>query len=112
MDTLLSRNTTNDMRKQEKDSAAVAAIRAKHERSMITRRLREQIDSLRDAVEDRDEQLRELRESTQHTALLEVETAKEEGDPAASAGARRVGQPLSAQRRRAAVLPAACAAPP
>ena len=97
MDTLLSRNTTNDMRKQEKDSAAVAAIRAKHERSMITRRLREQIDSLRDAVEDRDEQLRELRESTQHTALLEVETAKEECDPASSAGVR-VSNPRRASR--------------
>jgi len=49
-------------------------LRAKPDR----RRLREQIESLRAAVEDRDEQLRELRQSTKHTSLLEVETAKEE----------------------------------
>lgn len=55
-----------------------AAIRRHHERSLIVKRLREQLECLRSALRDRDETIADLRKSHRNTMLLELEAAKEE----------------------------------
>lgn len=54
------------------------AIRRHHERSLIVKRLREQLECLRSALKDRDETIADLRKSHRNTMLLELEAAKEE----------------------------------
>ncbi|KAJ1448582.1 hypothetical protein M885DRAFT_623302 [Pelagophyceae sp. CCMP2097] len=60
------------------DTTAVASVRRQHERSLIVRRLREQLDGVRADLADRDATVAALRSSQRGTALLEVEAAKEE----------------------------------
>ena len=60
------------------ETVAVRTVRSQHERSMIVRRLREQLDRLREDLADRDDEVARLARSQRGTALLEVEAAKEE----------------------------------
>ena len=59
-------------------SSTVARIRKEHERSLIVKRLREQIDGLRTAVNERDDLIASLRRSQRNSVILELEMAKEE----------------------------------
>lgn len=55
-----------------------SGIRRQHERSLIAKRLREQLDGLRASLRERENTIAQLRRSHQHTLILELEAAKEE----------------------------------
>lgn len=75
---LLSRQVDTLLRQGGAETAAVAGIRRQHERSLVAKRLKEQLDGAKNGLRERDALIAELRRSHRHSVVLELEAAKEE----------------------------------